>query len=214
MTDVDRDMLDGDGYPTDEALQTLIDYEGRPRGFIELVHSMWTHGSAEPERMTDEFGREVYRWRLITGGWSGNETTIGVIQERTMFWFRFWRMSLRGGLYEFDIPVELYNRKGAIVHWNFPSEADRVRAEILAGIEELLLRIDVPRDGFAADLRAIAGDPSALERVVDNAKRGAVFELVGELRRKARVEFDKHGVDDPRGAAIWDVAAWLQAMKG
>ena len=58
--------------------------------------------------------REIWHWpdyfkyadgflELHTGGWSGNEDTIEVL-EGTMFWFFFWQRSERGGHYYFEIP--------------------------------------------------------------------------------------------------------------
>jgi hypothetical protein len=42
---------------------------------------------------------------LVTGGWSGNEEIIGILED-TFFWFIFWQLSERGGRYVFsgDIP--------------------------------------------------------------------------------------------------------------
>ena len=45
----------------------------------------------------------VWRLRLHTLGWSGNEEIIGALKENMMFWQLTWEESKRGGHYKFDI---------------------------------------------------------------------------------------------------------------
>jgi hypothetical protein len=40
---------------------------------------------------------------LHTGGWSGNEEIISVLQN-SMFWVMYWQKSERGGHYYFELP--------------------------------------------------------------------------------------------------------------
>ena len=44
-------------------------------------------------------------------------------------------------------------------------------------------------------------------------RRQAESDLPNDLRHLARAEFDRNGPDDPRGAAIWDVAAWIEERR-
>lgn len=55
---------------------------------------------------TDDFGHSVKRIQFSTGGWSGAEELVGVIEER--FDMRhYWVSWHRGGHYVFEVPPEL-----------------------------------------------------------------------------------------------------------
>jgi hypothetical protein len=98
-----------DGYPTEAGIKKLLSFKGTPRQMIEFISSMWwpqAESTATFDAVEeDEFGqpKELYKWRIATGGWSGNEDIISNLAE-TFFWMRFWQSTHRGGGYIFYIP--------------------------------------------------------------------------------------------------------------
>jgi hypothetical protein len=99
-------MFDKDGYPTDEALMLVEMYniaEDGLEGFIDLVENLWNDCG---------ISRRGHKyWRLITGGWSGNEDVIYAMKQNTMFWLCYWYSSKRGGLYVFDMKAIKRSKK-------------------------------------------------------------------------------------------------------
>ena len=96
-----------------------------------------------------------------------------------------------------------------------PSRPDR-NVLLLAVVERILADRLAPllaeRDEARAALEAgdacgAVGCRALAER---DALRKRVDALVGTLRKQAGLEFDRHGPHDPRGAAFWDVAAWVE----
>ena len=94
-----RATFDASGDPTDETL-TIIegwpmnDYEGLAR----FVCDTWNN----------DYGLFTYseeRFKLVTGGWSGNESVIAAMMGNSLWWYMYWSMSKRGGLYEFEPQV-------------------------------------------------------------------------------------------------------------
>jgi len=85
--------LDTDGYPTDESLEHIKNYEG---SYTELMTDIaFLFGSY------GRCGFDGNHWIVITGGWSGCESIISALKENTMFWLTCWYLSKRGGHYEF-----------------------------------------------------------------------------------------------------------------
>jgi hypothetical protein len=88
--------FDKDGYPTEDTLQRIATWP-------------WTDFEALLEYVTDSvdgYGRawkENDEFRLVTGGWSGNESIVDALQKNTVFWAIYWYSSQRGGLYTFKI---------------------------------------------------------------------------------------------------------------
>lgn len=97
-------LLDRDGYPTDEALEAIQFWSGTPQALVEdLLDPIFRCGAGVlTETITDDFDRPTQRVSLITGGWSGCERTISVI-ERSMLGL-YWESSARGGLHVYEIP--------------------------------------------------------------------------------------------------------------
>jgi len=86
--------IDSDGYPTDESLEQIKNYEG-------------DHGDllAEVAFLFGQYGKcrfEGNHWKISTRGWSGCESVIGAMKENKIFWMMCWYMSKRGGYYEFE----------------------------------------------------------------------------------------------------------------
>ena len=107
--------MDPDGYPDDAELAKITAWRcletGDFRPLMEYVGSLWNWG----ERMFRKTGEDkagpyaggvivtsdVYE--VSTGGWSGNESLIGALQENFVFWSMCWVQSRRGGHFIFHI---------------------------------------------------------------------------------------------------------------
>lgn len=84
-------------YPSKLELSKLLKYEFHDgvQGFLTLFEETWNHHYG---RMWKTKGK----MHLATGGWSGNEEIIYVL-EKTLFWAIAWEESKRGGYYKFDM---------------------------------------------------------------------------------------------------------------
>jgi hypothetical protein len=94
--------MDSDGYPTEEELDRIRawPYEDYA-GLLEFIgDNCWW-----PSRDSGGFKRlSGGRYRLATGGWSGNEEVIAVLEQNIMFMPLCWKSSHRGGLHIFEVP--------------------------------------------------------------------------------------------------------------
>ena len=88
------ELLDDDGYPTDETLARIRTWPcGDFDGLMAFINSIWW---------------QKYGWKeargyvhMSTGGWSGNEDIISALRENRVFWAMFWYSNKRGGHYIF-----------------------------------------------------------------------------------------------------------------
>lgn len=88
--------LDGDGYPTDEALKRITEWPHTEiSGMLEFARPLWSY----PDRWWIE-GEVLH---LSTGGWSGNEDIIRAMEQNRIFWALCWIQSRRGGHYQLDL---------------------------------------------------------------------------------------------------------------
>lgn len=94
------ELIDDDGYPTDEALDHLRAFTGTTEELVAYVRPLMFNGRTVLEDFTDLFGRPEKRLTLITGGWSGCESVVAALRE-TMFHVMFWESSFRGGKHTF-----------------------------------------------------------------------------------------------------------------
>ncbi len=88
--------LDKDRYPTEETLNAISKYKGSYKTLMNEIAFLFA-----------DYGRCEFRdidsaWEVATGGWSGCEEVIGALRENTMFWMMCWRLSKRGGYFEFE----------------------------------------------------------------------------------------------------------------
>lgn len=87
--------LDGNGYPTEETLETIRTWTHLEK-FDDLLesinHLVSNYGKCEKAGDT---------WTFVTGGWSGNEDVIISLKENYTFWGMCWQSSERGGLHTF-----------------------------------------------------------------------------------------------------------------
>lgn len=101
-------MLDSDGYPTDECLQIIKNWHwSDPKGWFNFIKEHWWAPDFgwrevdEPHEYREN--REVHRYYLSTGGWSGNETLMRAMEQNRTIWSVHWVQSRRGGHYIFEI---------------------------------------------------------------------------------------------------------------
>lgn len=97
-------------YPDAADLERIRSWEPEdPRdwfAYIQSVGKYWPDqgwGWSE-EETTDDWDKPVRRYRISTGGWSGNEEIIGAMSANFIMWHRSWESTRRGGHYVFDIP--------------------------------------------------------------------------------------------------------------
>jgi len=105
---IDKDMLDEDGYPTDDALIIIENwYWNDSKGWFEFIKSLWylsSWGWDEGEEPHDWKKDEMcYRYHISTAGWSGNEAIIHAMQKNDWMWYFNWVQSRRGGHYIFEL---------------------------------------------------------------------------------------------------------------
>jgi len=94
-------MPDHDGYPTDDELLAIREYDviHQPvMGLVDLIGACWNWGIRE-----GWLNKKRTRLYLATGGWSGNEEIIEALQDNLMFWSCCWYMSKSGGAFWFHL---------------------------------------------------------------------------------------------------------------
>jgi hypothetical protein len=108
-------MDEDDGYPTQEALDKIVNWRGNFIDLMTYVKSIWWmpdwgwHLLEGPEVTLGEDSDYVptqytrMYYKISTGGWSGNEDIIEALQKNPIFWSMCWQSSRRGGHYEFDV---------------------------------------------------------------------------------------------------------------
>ncbi|GAA4033396.1 hypothetical protein GCM10023063_16270 [Arthrobacter methylotrophus] len=116
MTEPDE-VIDDDGYPTDEALDHLRTFTGTTEEFVTYVRSLMYNGLSVLEDFTNDFGRPEKRLTLITAGWSGCESVVGTLCE-TMFHLMFWESSFRGGKHTFTFSPAQWEMS---LSWGIPA---------------------------------------------------------------------------------------------
>ena len=89
--------LCGNGYPTEETLDTIKNWT-HLEGFEDLLEEIGF--------MVRQYGKcekEGDVWVFVTGGWSGNEDVIMALKENYVFWGMYWQSSERGGMHTFKL---------------------------------------------------------------------------------------------------------------
>jgi predicted HAD superfamily Cof-like phosphohydrolase len=105
------EILDEDGYPTDEALEAIARWVGSPRVLLEdLLDPIFeSYGGLSVTTDIDEYAKPVRKVRFATGGWSGCEHALSALRKN-FFWFLWWETSARGGAHTFEIPEQSYDK--------------------------------------------------------------------------------------------------------
>ena len=98
---LEEELLDDDGYPTNAALDIIrLWHWSDTKGWFEFVKSVWyspSWGWSEGLEPHDYLkNKEVYRYNISTGGWSGNESIIAAMTENDMLWSLTWVQSRKG----------------------------------------------------------------------------------------------------------------------
>lgn len=100
--DVDGELLDEDGYPTELALQRIRSWE-HEKGWgaaLDYIRELWWGG----EMLWTEKQRGDRRvCDVSTGGWSGNEDLIAAMRGNFLLWSTVFLAHRRGGHYVFEI---------------------------------------------------------------------------------------------------------------
>ena len=98
MIDMENEMLDDDGYPTEQALKLAreLSCTESAESVYDSLQEIWHW----PDLVKIKIGSQELE--LHTGGWSGNEETI-IALKASMFWMFCWMRSERGGHYYFDL---------------------------------------------------------------------------------------------------------------
>lgn len=101
------ELLDSEGYPTDEALQKISNYPIKSNedvlALLALVKEIWwmpDWGWTEKRKY-----RGKINFHISTGGWSGNESLIYAMKDNLRFWAFHWKQSRAGGHYIFEVKV-------------------------------------------------------------------------------------------------------------
>jgi len=86
--------FDKNGYPTEETLAIIRAWDAYDfSGLATFVCEAWhKHGT---------FTMTIDRLKMVTGGWSGNESIISAMGQNTTWWTLHWWSSQRGGYHEF-----------------------------------------------------------------------------------------------------------------
>jgi len=112
----DYPLLDDEGYPTEQWLQYIREFEPDENfGIIPFVYLL-SEGWWMPEwgyRFTMQY-RGKRKLELHTGGWSGNEDVINAILSNinlTHIHMKYMKW-IRGGHYYFEIPIDI-NKKSS-----------------------------------------------------------------------------------------------------
>ena len=98
--------FDEDGYPTEETLEKIKKWEYSD-GWLELMQFVgkawhWPEYCTATDAL-NYWDKPVLRYRLVTGGWSGNESIITALEGNFIFWNMCWQESHRGGKHIFEI---------------------------------------------------------------------------------------------------------------
>lgn len=113
-------------YPTNEDRQSIRDFIGTPKEFLEHIDSLWEYDGFTVTDGKGSLDEDVKVCELSTWGWSGNEDLIGVMRE-TYFWLLYWYKSQRGGHYTFEIPTDHFEK--SIIKGRYGIQAFEEKAE-------------------------------------------------------------------------------------
>ncbi len=112
--DPDFEWLDENGYPTEDALRYIKDWDWRDKptseytALFDVIQSIWwspEFGWHDEDVECEITNRTVRRYTLSTGGWSGNESLIEALQSNWIVWSVTWEQSRRGGHYIFEVKL-------------------------------------------------------------------------------------------------------------
>ncbi len=117
--DESDELIDEDGYPTDQALARISAFNGTAEEMAGYVQSLMHNGGTKLEDFVDDFQRPGKRLTLVTGGWSGCESVIGALQG-TMFHLIGWESSFRGGKHNYTFTPQQWEMP---FEWGNPAQS-------------------------------------------------------------------------------------------
>lgn len=101
--------LDGDGYPTEESLDAIREWDtDQFADLMDEIERIWWGGGYE--RRDDRNGSRAYY--LHTVGWSGNESIIEALEDHHVFWMIAYEAHYRGGHYVFVLHHGYFMTRG------------------------------------------------------------------------------------------------------
>lgn len=84
-------------YPNGDELLRIKEWNATDFvGLMEYIRPLWAYSDC------GYWEEESDKYRISTGGWSGNEDIIGAMQENYVWWSLYWMQSSRGGHYMFE----------------------------------------------------------------------------------------------------------------
>lgn len=97
---MDYPDIDDDRYPTEETLEEIKNwpYERGRKELMEFVRPIFEAGFGR-----FECNAKGTKWKVACVGWSGNECAIMAMEDNFIFWSMCWKLSRRGGYYEFEL---------------------------------------------------------------------------------------------------------------
>lgn len=102
------------------------DFTGTVPAFLEWLQETLQYGGItisepRPDEYSAQADRLVRDICLITAGFSDDEHLLGRVANKSMFSFRFWESTHRGGLTVYRVPVEVYESPEELL-WLDPAD--------------------------------------------------------------------------------------------
>jgi hypothetical protein len=100
------DWLDGDGYPTEDALVRIELWSAMDiDACLQFVKSLWYY----PQYVRVSNTPKAKRYRFAAAGWSGNESLVSAMEANLALRGACWVSSHRGGVHVYDVPKAWIN---------------------------------------------------------------------------------------------------------
>ena len=94
-------------YPTEEELEKIEKWDYQDLlGLAKFIQSIWWMGedmATLSEEKINEYGTKYRMFKLVTGGWSGNEDILCALNKNQFVNMLAWQSSFRGGLHIYHI---------------------------------------------------------------------------------------------------------------
>jgi hypothetical protein len=150
---VDDDSGPETGYPSDAELRKLATFTGSPRELMEYAQTLWRGGAGTSLKVVERWGRPHHRVSFVTGGWSGCESVIGVLNATlAVMYAREWRY---GGMYVFEFPADLWESD---VSWDWSARShDDAMPPQVAEARDRLAHLEQQVEAHRAYLTSMVG---------------------------------------------------------
>jgi hypothetical protein len=98
------ECLDEEGYPTTHAFNLIEKWDFHHTDkLFEFIRQLW-RWNKYMWKQTDDGEKITYD--ISTGGWSGNEYLLSVLERNFVVWQFTWVQTRRGGHYIFELPYK------------------------------------------------------------------------------------------------------------